>query len=625
MDPKALEKTIRRTLNEGWTDEQLRSKLEALAETEQNFRGFTWLWGPELYRRNRLLFRPFILGRFGQLIRTGKTRWEFVKWKGAVATALEDWLTEIDARDDIELFKRLYEWKLSALGQGIVKDVRQKAILPDLLRRFRGAATRAAREIVLQKFSLWFELDESTALELYRLDPITAGPFILRHLPWSWMENKRAFWQELLRAARAKKDDAFAWDLYRRQVPRETWKTDVLSLAGTVRDPVELVRQLDLHHPSGWGRTEGGVYAELLQRRGRDVMPYIVRNLRAVRHGWFTGGEYRKLLDLARDKGWWDLWAAIVRVCATAKEFNREVEWLLRQAERAPEIVRQRLAGLAGVSREFNFPGLGFAAVHQLEEDVALMMLQRFPDLLRGPYLQHLQASPWQGSYSNLIEKLLTLGEDDLLDHLAARIATRTTNRWNPKSKDTLAEAERLATFYDALKDRDEVQFSRRAASVLSRIPAYSIHRYHQLIGDNRLARLLFARSASAYLADARSVRDLVEGSEIHVQALAYRVLSLDDDRARALAAENIALLLGTLLRPLHRATRSLAFGALANAATTGENAARVLAKAREALDLPDEKYPKEALLGLIARIIARWPALRGPREDPVVYRRSAA
>jgi hypothetical protein len=529
------------------------------------------------------------------------------------------------SRDDIELFKRLYEWKLSALGQGFVKDVRQKAILPDLIRRFRSAQTRAAREIVLQKFALWFELDEPSALELYRLDSITAGPFILRHLPWTWMENKRAFWQELLRGARAKNDEAFAWDLYRRQVPRDTWQADVMALTASVRDPAELVRRLEQHHPGGWGRTATGAFVELLQRRGRDVMPYIVRNLRAVRHGWFSGGEYKKILDLAREKGWWDLWAAIIRVCATPKEFNTEIDRLIHSPSLRQDQIRGRLATLVGVSREFNFPGIGFASIHQLDETVAMLMLERFPDLLRGPFLQHLQANPWAGSYTKLIEKLLSLDEEDLLDHIAARIATRVSNRYNAKSKDMLADAERLADFYDTLKDRDEKQFSRRAASVLSRIPAFAIYNYNQLIRDNRLARLLFTRSAAAYLADARSVRDLVEGSEIHVQALAYRVLGQNDERARTLAVENLPLLLGTLLRPLHRATRTLAFRALVNAANTPDTAARVLAKAREALDLPDEKYPKEALLGVIAGVIAKRPALRGSREEPVIYRRSAA
>lgn len=623
--PKELEKTIRRLLTEGWPDEALRTKLETLAEQEENFGAFTWLWGPVLYRQNRLLFRPFILGRFGRILRVSKYRWKTIEWKGDFATALEPWFADIDRLDDLELFRRLYEWRLSAIGVHLTKDKRQQAILPDLTKRFKGAATRAAREIVLQKFTLWFELDEATALELYRLEPLTASPYILRHLPFAWRENKRAFWQALLKVAEARHDEDFRWKLYRAQVPRDRWKADVLELAARVRDPAELVRQLERHHPGGWGRSEDGVFELLLQKRGRDVMPYIVRNLRALRHGIFTGGDFKKLLGFAREQGWWDLWAAIIRVCATRKEFNDEITKLLHDASRMPDEVARRLAGLAGVSRELNLPGIGFAAIHQLDEDTALGLFRHYPDLLRGPYRQHLQVSPWGGNFAALISALIEKDEDDLLDHVAARIATRTRNQWRPKSGTMLEAADRLATYYDAIKDRDEMLFSRRAASVLSRIPAYSIRQYHALLRDNRLARLLFARSAPAYLADARSLRDLVEASEIHVMALAYRALGLDDSRAPALAAENLSLLLGTLLRPLHRGTRALAFGALANAAATPADAARVLAKAREALDLPDEKYPKEALIGLIAKLLARWPELRGPQEEPVVYRRKVA
>lgn len=625
MDPKDLEKAIRRLLIETWPDDQLRTQLEALAAKEANFSAFTWLWGPVLYRRNRLLFRPFILARFGRILRVAKFRWKSIEWKGDVAAALEPWLADADGLDDIELFRRLYDWKLAALGLQLVRDKRRQAILPELVRRFKAARTRAAREIVLQKFALWFELDETTALELYRVDSATAGAYILRHLPFSWMENKRAFWETLLRAADAKRDEDFRWKLYRAQVPRDRWKSDVVALAARVRDPGELVRQLERHHPVGWGRSENGVFETLLRDRGRDAMPYIVRNLRAVRHGLFTGGEFKKLLVFARERGWWDLWAAIVRVCATKKEFNDEIARLLDEAPAHPDEIARRLAALAGVSRELNFPGIGFAAIHQLDETTALGLLRHYPDLLRGPYLQHLQLSGWGESFARLIDALLEKEEDDILDHVAARLATRASNRWNTKSKETLQEAERLATYYDAIKMRDEALFSRRAASVLSRIPAYSIYRYHPLLRDNRLARLLFARSADAYLADGRSLRDLVEASEIHVMALAYRALALDDLRAPALAAENLPLLLGTLLRPLQRNTRALAFGALANAATTPENAARILAKAREAFDLPDDNYPKEALVGLIARVLDRWPQLRGPQEEPIVYGRKVA
>jgi hypothetical protein len=157
---------------------------------------------------------------------------------------------------------------------------------------------------------------------------------------------------------------------------------------------------------------------------------------------------------------------------------------------------------------------------------------------------------------------------------------------------------------------------------VLGRVPAYSIYHYNLLIRENRLARLLFERSASSCLADPAGMSDLVEASEIHVMSLAYRALGLDDPRAREQAARHLPLLMGTLLRPMQRETRTLAFRALANAANTLENAALILERARDALNLPDTRYPKERLLGLIAELLHRWPDLRSPAERPVVYER---
>jgi hypothetical protein len=150
MELKTLEKAIRRLLGEDWPDDQLRTKLEALAETEENFSAFTWLWAPVLYKRNRVLFRPFILSRFGQVVRLKKYKWEFVRWKGDVAAALDTWLTEVDQRDDIALFRRLYEWKLRGAGTGVLRDGRQKKILAELPARFRAAPTAAARKATIE-------------------------------------------------------------------------------------------------------------------------------------------------------------------------------------------------------------------------------------------------------------------------------------------------------------------------------------------------------------------------------------------------------------------------------------------------------------------------------------------
>ena len=50
-----------------------------------------------------------------------------------------------------------------------------------------------------------------------------------------------------------------------------------------------------------------------------------------------------------------------------------------------------------------------------------------------------------------------------------------------------------------------------------------------------------------------------------------------------------------------------------------------ILDRAKDALNLPDTRYPKERLLGLIAQLLHRWPELRGANEQPVVYERKAA
>src|SRR5258707_6062174 len=74
MTPKELEQTIRSLMQRPMADAEWREQLEKLAAVEISFSGFTWLFGPALYRRNRVLFRPFILSRFS-------TYMTLPKWK----------------------------------------------------------------------------------------------------------------------------------------------------------------------------------------------------------------------------------------------------------------------------------------------------------------------------------------------------------------------------------------------------------------------------------------------------------------------------------------------------------------------------------------------------------------
>ena len=625
MNEKQLRGAIEQLLASQTDDQRLRDNLEGLCR-DPLFPGLTWFWGPRLYARNKVVFRTIILNHFSHWIGVGKS-WKRVAWADHPAD-LEAWLEAARAARDVRLVRRLLRWKfMPAKGWGL-DTARWNAALVEA---YRAAPTPAARAIVLDEFDDWFQLDEPTAMRLYDVDRGSAA-FIVRHLPlgFSYLGNeKRAMWDKMGRVVRAHGDEKLYLALYRRLMPVDRWETEVLALADAVVEQAELNRVLENRHLDGYGLKRGGTVLKLLQRRGRDVMPYVRAKLEETIGGWGKDDDAKRFVDLAERKGWWDLWAAAVRSAPNAKLFNECVGKLMRDQGLTDATRRERLTALAGVSREWSWPGVGLARIHTLDDNLACLVYARYPDLIRGPLLPNVTPTWWQGA-PGLIKAAEAANDDDLVDILASRYATRISwrRRWNPTEKPDAVEitASEVAVYYQAIRDRDPVEFARRAANVLTRIPAYVTFSQHELLRTNDLARLLFVRSLDQYLAVPQAVQDLVEGSNIHVMMLAYRVLALPDPRARALAAENVEILLGTLLRPLHRKTRMAAFEALANAARHDAAVAqRIHARAREALKLPDRKYPKPELIGLIASILAAHPALAGEAERPVVYRGARA
>jgi hypothetical protein len=99
-----------------------------------------------------------------------KWKTQTIRWKGDKARILEAWLAEVDKNDEADLFRRLYEWKLSESFDWRKRDARGQQIIADLQARFRAAATPAQRQTVLRKFDLWFQLDEENACSLYERD-----------------------------------------------------------------------------------------------------------------------------------------------------------------------------------------------------------------------------------------------------------------------------------------------------------------------------------------------------------------------------------------------------------------------------------------------------------------------
>ena len=164
MDAPRLKRTLEQLLESQRDDARLRDNLEGL-EQDPALPGLTWYWGPRLYQRNRVLFRPFILNHFSDWDSSGRA-WKRVNWSEHERD-LEAWLAAARTTRDTVLVRRLMRWKYAAKAWGV--DAKQWNAA--LLRAYQAASGPAARAIVLDEFDDWCELDEDTALSLYTADP----------------------------------------------------------------------------------------------------------------------------------------------------------------------------------------------------------------------------------------------------------------------------------------------------------------------------------------------------------------------------------------------------------------------------------------------------------------------
>ncbi len=217
------------------------------------FSSLTWFWGPELYRRNRVVFREIILNHFSDFER-GFWGGKRIRWK-THADRLDAWLAAAREHRDIAITRRLLTWKFANDRWGIAEEPWCKALTAD----YRAAASPAAQAAVLDEFDAWFRLDEKTANELYRINPI-CSKFILKHLPFQfsfWGNEQRQPWREMIRMAEEAGDDELAFTLYRRQVDAKEWQRDIVRLAQEIVDPASLHDELKKRHPDGYGLKTG--------------------------------------------------------------------------------------------------------------------------------------------------------------------------------------------------------------------------------------------------------------------------------------------------------------------------------------------------------------------------------
>jgi len=580
---RELEAELHRLFAVPLDDDELERRVNALLAGETGrFLGLLPVWGPPLYRRNRARFRPFILGHWVE----PHLPW----WRGRYEEALEQWLAEAERSGDNDLFQALYGWKF-----------RTSFWFPrgpwgrDLAARFSAAAgTEERRRVLTNCGHVFWSIDAATARALLAVDAEVAKPYLLSRL-----DDRAA--RKLLASPEAGRDEALRRELWRRSATEAEWLA-ALSAAERIESPEELCRRLEELHP-GPGVNTGPGLMRLAERRGPDVLPYLQRH---VRSGWFYDQKWWvKLRDLAWRQGWAEVWAAVVICSNQPDELTRAVMAVLSADLGEEEAVRRlRLLGAAGPIGP-TFPPLA--------DQPAAALYRRYPDLLRTAFRPRLAPSHL-GRAPLLLAALTEAGDDELIDYLASRAIN------DLPVPAPLVEA--LSAYYRRLPGGAEALLP-RAVRVLGLLPAGSTvgYTFSYIAAANPLAKLLFDAVAGAGERALPYLRDLLESPLEPVCRVGLGLLA----RGQIDATDHLDLLVPMLLTDMRKTTRRLALGALARAADDEGRARLIHDRARDALDMPDPRYPKEDLIGLVGRLLARHPSLRGPREQPVVYRREGA
>jgi hypothetical protein len=492
-----------------------------------------------------------------------------------------------------------------------------------LAARYASAGSAEVRAALLQELDQPFILDEDTALVLYAVQPGLSSDFILRHLPRGRRaDDARLPWSRLMGQALGRNDTALHFALYRMQATPEEWTRDTTELARRLSDAEALCAELERRHPQRWRADIGLHLVALARERGQHMLPYLERHAAEVWSPSRRSG-YEEMAALAQRRGWWELWATLIRSCAPAGQYDREVMALLQEPDAEEALLRQRLLVLAGV-----WSPLGGARrptrLKPLREDTLLTLYRRFPHLARGPFRAQLDPSLLR-PLSRLVALALEQRDEELVDHLASRLAAQ---RARSGAERLLESARRVAMHLSASSGGDD-ELDRRAAAILRRAPAIP-GGVHGASMRNPLTRLIVERAARACAIHRDLAHSFLAADEPHVRMVAVRALTAaleaagSDPAQRSGPALPADTLLEALSQPLPGAVRRRAVRALGRAALSPSERERVAAWARHALAQAGGA-PDPDILSLLALQLSRMPALQLDGEAPTVLRRARA
>ena len=564
-----------------------RELAEAMAA--QGWKVAQWVrwWGPILYQRNRGVFLPLI------------ERWANV-WSLRSSSTLGQWLPEVEANRDYRLYRVIYHALLINKTRG--HDKAMKRWRDEWLEAWRDAPDRATRRDEMEKRDINFDIEDDFAAELYEIEPELTAEILIRRIDRSrWWDIS---YQKTAELARAAGDDALYFDLYRRTFPIKTWTADVLGLAKDIADPAELDRELERRHPEGTDQQiDIKTLVKLLEARGADVVPYLERRVPDIRT-WGSNKAFQQLATAAREAGFTKLWSSTVSTQFREAELSAEVTRICDSSAPDWERVPQLLA-IAGAKS-----GWGrWRWFTRLSPTAAVTLHDRFALLARTAFAPNLRIDA-HTPYRKLAQAALDAGDIEMFDLLVARAAV--VRAWRP---------DKLNWYAKYLEKLEPEEFARRATGILNLIEEPRVRGYGSL-KRNPIHAVLFADPAR-YAPAIDSARDLLEASYELSRRIGLSMIASSGDAA--LAAANLDHLGSFILDEAGRETRIAAYDSLALAATHSlETATAVLERARAGLDLRRKRYPRDRLIRLIGQIIAAWPELRKPSEQPTVFERSA-
>lgn len=565
------------TLLHSATDRGALLRALSLLAQEPEFAALAGCWAPALVERDAAFFENFLVRHL-----------DSDRHRDVIAALLP----HIEAGAHDTLFQGLYrkiatqaQWnaELAALAQQPLHDAQ----------RWQAVQRRVFR-------GLWFTLQESTALALYRQNPARFGPFVAEHVRRGWGPWGQAY-RRLRQEIQQQGDDALAWALFRRCADAKEWAAELRRLLRHPVPPDDILEALRQRHPSSVWHLPPEPVIELLEHYGAAVLPYVEDHL-----GWLARRHARRLLSAVERLGDETLYWRLFFHAGTPQQWNAALRGLLQGAVSAAAL-------WPAVQRRT--PPMPRCQWWALEPDVALALYRCDPRLFR-PLLEHHVLQPdltlLQAAERNGDEEFLDVLSFRLLRHLStlafqAFPPTR-MQRWRQPNRQAQQEVARLGNVliqrFERLVAHSPALYVRHAARIFGRFQAFEIWSVAQASEHNPALAYLLHRHHDTWLATPDALRDLLESPNLYVQHAGLRMLVQGGREATQRVIENLPALRALLLSRCHINTKKLVLTCLEHAAQyNADSAARIVPVLADTMGFRGKRAIADRLMVSLVRI----------------------